>query len=103
MTASWPKSCLEWSIPKPVGFTPFGTVADEGEVEWLYAIDVESIDDRGLAALRVTVTQDMPAERHPIVFSVVRWILDPNVDLSEEETETEESSDSESKSAGGGS
>jgi general secretion pathway protein I len=88
--------------PEPVGLTSFGAAADEGDVEWLYAIDIESMSDQGLATLRVTVTQDMPPERHPVVFSVVRWIPDPNVDLSEEE-KTEESSDSESKSTGGGS
>lgn len=85
--------------PEPVGFTPFGTAAGEGDVEWLYAIDVESLDDQGLIALRVTVTQDMPAQRHPIVFSVVRWMFDPNANSSSEGTE--ESSTASKGSTGG--
>jgi hypothetical protein len=45
-----------------------------------------------LVSVRVTVVRDLPAQRHPVSFSLVRWI-------AESKTSDTESSDTETKPA----
>jgi prepilin-type N-terminal cleavage/methylation domain-containing protein len=81
--------------PDPVDGVPFerdhaeaglsGTAGDD-EIAWLYSIDVEQVDDEGLMAVRVTVAQDLPEEKAPVRFELVRWILDPDVEIFESST-----------------
>ncbi len=85
--------------PEPVHgarFDPDGNHAVSG---WLYSIDLVKIDEQGLMAVRVTVTQDLPPERRPVEFSLIRWIVDPGIEASEV-PELEES-DSPSEEEGG--
>jgi general secretion pathway protein I len=56
-------------------------------IRWLYTIEQQTVDQDGLIAVRVTVTQDLPPERRPLSFSLTQWIPDPNLEYSEE-TET---------------
>jgi len=70
------------TLPEPVYGVPYETVTDPAEPDWLYSIEVEPIDEEGLAAVRVTVTKDLPPEMHPVEFSLVRWIVDPGVETS---------------------
>lgn len=49
-----------------------------GEPAWLYSIETESLED-GLRSVRVTVARDQPAEKHPVSFSLVRWIASSNM------------------------
>ena len=51
---------------------------DPNEPAWLYSIETQPTDEDGLISVRVTVTRDLPAGQHPIRFSLVRWIPDPN-------------------------
>ena len=51
---------------------------DPAEPAWLYSISSESTDEDGLISVRVTVTRDVPAGQHPVKFSLVRWVPDPN-------------------------
>ena len=53
----------------------------EYNAEFLYSIDVQPTDMPGLVALRVTVTQDLPASHRPAEFSLLRWIQDPLLEL----------------------
>jgi len=67
--------------PDPVENTPFdssGNSLDPSEPAWLYSISSESTDEEGLISVRVTVTRDIPAGQHPVKFSLVRWLPDPN-------------------------
>jgi hypothetical protein len=52
--------------------------ADPGEPGWQYTVEVTSVDSQGLIAAKVTVRQDLPAESHPIEFSLVRWMTSPD-------------------------
>jgi len=98
------------TLPEAVSNASFETSdggmspGDPTEPEWRYSVEVTSLDEEGLLAVRVTVAQDLPSEKRPVVFSLVRWIVDPGVELSEEvrseETDPEEPS---SKSADRGS
>lgn len=49
---------------------------------WVYSVDVASTEEQGLIAVTVTVRQDMPEERRPAICTLVRWMVDPNVDFS---------------------
>jgi len=52
------------------------SVADDPQ--WVFAIDSQQTDEEGLIAVRVTVSKDLPVEQHPVSFSLVRWMQDPN-------------------------
>ena len=56
----------------------------EYDPEWLYSIEFEQAGQEGLVAVRVTVVQDLPAEKRPAEFSLVRWIHDAGVELPEQ-------------------
>ncbi len=68
--------------PEPTSEALFEVVVGDGSIMWLYSIEVETIDDEGLLAVRVTVTQDLPPEKDPIAFSIDRWMLDPEAETS---------------------
>ncbi len=50
---------------------------EPGEPLWLYSIEVVRLEQQGLAAVRVTVTQDLPPGQRPVEVSLIRWIADP--------------------------
>ena len=94
--------------PDPVAGVPFardyseggiGGIVGDDEIAWLYSIDVEQVDDEGLVAVRVTVVQDLPQEKSPVKCELVRWILDPDVEIFE--SSTGEESGSEGSGSGG--
>jgi Tfp pilus assembly protein PilV len=67
--------------PDPVENAPFTSSnesLDPAEPGWLYSISTEATDETGLISVRVTVSRDMPEAQHPVKFSVVRWVPDPN-------------------------
>jgi len=96
--------------PDPVARVPFerdfaegelGGTAGDDEIPWLYSIDVEEVEEEGLVAVRVTVVQDLPEEKAPAKCELVRWMLDPDVEIFESSTGEEAGSErSESGSAG---
>ena len=64
--------------PQPIASTPIEEIASLGaDAPWLYAVDVEQIDQQGLISVKVTVTQDPSVAARPIEFSLVRWMIDP--------------------------
>lgn len=72
------------TLPEPCPPTPCGTVIDPREADWLYSIEIAPVDEEGLVAVRVRVIQDLAPEKRPVEFALVRWIVDPGVELSEE-------------------
>ena len=65
-----------------VGSTAFDTTTtdslDPGEPAWMYSIDTQTTDEDGLIAVRITVNRNLPPEKHPVTFSLIRWMPDPN-------------------------
>ncbi len=59
-------------------FDPSTESLDRSEPAWLYSISSGPTDENGLVSVRVTVTRDMPASQHPVKFTLVRWLPDPN-------------------------
>ena len=48
---------------------------------WIYSVELLPLEHPGVVALRVTVAEDLPEEKQPLTFSLVRWIpanLDSN-------------------------
>jgi hypothetical protein len=48
---------------------------------WVYSVELLPLEHPGVAALRVTVAEDLPEEKQPLTFSLVRWVpadLDSN-------------------------
>ena len=76
-----------------VGNTAFDSATtasiDPGEPAWLYSIETGATDENGLIYVRVTVTRDLPANQHPVKFSLVRWMPDPNAATSSSSSSTE--------------
>lgn len=53
--------------------------------EWLLTVSSNPLDVEGMVAVSVTATQNLPPEGHPVSFTVVRWLTDPQVKLDEAE------------------
>ena len=75
-----------------VGNTPFDPTTtasiDASGPSWLYSIETQETDEEGLVSVRVTVTRDLPASKHPVSFSLVRWIPDPNATTAADSGDT---------------
>ncbi len=67
--------------------------SDPTQPAWLYSVDLGTVDQDGLLAVVVTVTQDAPLEKRPAACTLVRWMVDPGVELSEAPAEEESSDD----------
>ena len=77
-----------------------GTTLTGGEETWLYSIETEVLDEDGLMAVRVIVTQGDEVQR-PVRFKLVRWMLDSAAEASTESAA--EDSESANSDTGGGS
>jgi general secretion pathway protein I len=88
-------------LPESVQGAPCEDVMDPTQTyPWVYSVEVASTEEQGLIAVTVTVRQDMPEQLRPVACTLVRWMLDPNVDFSSE-TDTSTSSSSSSSSSSG--
>ena len=77
--------------------------ADPADPGWLYSISTQSTDEDGLISVRVTVTRDEPASQHPVKYSLVRWMKDPNYTYTPPTSDTSSTSSSSTSSGAGGS
>jgi prepilin-type N-terminal cleavage/methylation domain-containing protein len=88
---------------QPIARATFGTATGSGEPVWLYSIETASVEEEGLLAVRVTVSRDLPEEKRPVRFSLVRWIPESSATESEESDQgTMQGSSSSGSSSGGG-
>ena len=93
-----------FTAPDAADNTAFDTTTeslDPAEPAWLYSISSQSTDEDGLISVRVTVTRDQPASQHPIKFSLVRWLPDPNYTYTPPAAANSSSSTSSSSGTGG--
>jgi hypothetical protein len=90
----------------PVVQTPMEVAPD-----WLYTVEVQSVDQQSLLALFVTVERDPVFSARPLAVTMTRWMIDPDILLqlrsSDIETELLRGSDStgsatQGSAAGGG-
>ena len=66
-------------LPEPVG--PIA-VEEDPSGTWLYTIAAEPIGDQGLLRVMVTVYQDPVQVSRPASYSLVRWMIDPELEAS---------------------
>lgn len=69
----WPET--EIGVP----FEPEDLIDPYDSVRWLYSIERGDSGEDGVIAVRVTVSQDLPAQKRPVRFALVRWIADPAI------------------------
>jgi general secretion pathway protein I len=58
----------------------------ELDPEWIYSVELASVDVPGLLMLRVTVAQNLDPSQRPVEFSLTRLIQDPGVELPAAQT-----------------
>ena len=68
------------ALPEPVRDVPFELPVGDGDIDWHYSIDVTDVDKDGLMAVCVTVRQGLPSNKRPVECSLIRWILDPEIE-----------------------
>jgi hypothetical protein len=62
------------------GLAPVASVHEEPVEDspgWWYSVEIESVRQRGLVAVRVTAGEDENSSGRPVEFSLVRWVRDP--------------------------
>jgi general secretion pathway protein I len=78
------------TYPQAVTGAVFDTIDQQSDIQWVYSVMTEQIDQYGLIALTVTVSQSLPPEKHPATFTLVRWIPDPNIAATATSTSTQQ-------------
>jgi general secretion pathway protein I len=61
-----------------VAFDPSTEPAAADDSRWVYSVNEEATNEEGLIAVKVTVTKGLPEAQHPVDFTLVRWMPDPN-------------------------
>lgn len=90
-------------LPDPVQGALLAEGTSPGAPAWLYSIEAATIDQQGLLAVQVTVTQDLPPEKRPVACTLVRWLIDPETELLLEEASSMSESTSSGSASGSGS
>ncbi len=65
------------TLPDPVEEVSF-----DREPDWIYSISTDPTEVDSLVALRIVVVEQQVTGRSPIEFTLVQWILDPNIEFS---------------------
>jgi general secretion pathway protein I len=62
---------------------PLDADTPPGQAPWIYSVRTSGpTNQNGLIAVEVTVSQDMPEANRPARCTLVRWMIDPNIDWS---------------------
>jgi hypothetical protein len=67
----------------PVQGVSFETSSESGDIDWLYSIESEPLDDVALIAVRVTVYKNLPPEKKPVAFAMNRWLIDSDSETTD--------------------
>ncbi len=54
------------------------------QYQWQYQVEVESVDEQGLLAIRITVQEAVDPSSRPAQFSLTRWMIDPEVEAEQQ-------------------
>jgi type II secretion system protein I len=60
--------------------TPTEGAEEFGGYTWAYTLDVQQVEQQGLLAIMVTVRENIDPTLQPITYSLVRWMIDPQVE-----------------------
>lgn len=76
------------TTPTGIASSPLETDASSPR-KWLCSVDVSSLSNEGLLAIRVTVTKESSDQAKPLAVSLTRWMIDPMASFTDETTEDE--------------
>lgn len=57
--------------------------------DWMYTVEIESVDQQALLAIFVTVERDPAQSARPLSITLTRWLIDPDMLLQLRSTEIE--------------
>ena len=57
--------------------------------DWMYTVEIESVDPQALLAIFVTVERDPAQSARPLSITLTRWLIDPDMLLQLRSTEIE--------------
>lgn len=70
------------------GITPAepisGIIQQFGGLRWQYQVQIAQVDQQGLLAVAVTVREDVEPAQPAVSFMLVRWMIDPQIELERE-------------------
>lgn len=58
-----------------------GVVEQFGGQSWAYTVEVQQVEQQGLLGIVVRVRDPMDASPNPINYSLIRWLVDPEMEL----------------------
>jgi len=68
---------------------------------WLYSVQVEQVDQQGMLSVWVTVEQNSAIYSRPASFTLVRWMIDPEMEMLESSVEETGSTTGTTSTSGG--
>ncbi len=77
-----------------LGFLPLQSIGPvpvsdiQYQLDWLYTITVQPIDQEGLTSVLVRIEQSPEVFSRPVSFTLTRWMIDPSVAALTEESST---------------
>jgi general secretion pathway protein I len=77
-----PDPVSDMPITDPVSGASVSDSQMDDAAPWVYSIESQTIDEEGLLAVTVTVTQAVPPIQRPTTFTLVRWMIDPNLEYA---------------------
>lgn len=82
-----------------------GMIDDYAGSAWQYTTQIEQVDQQGLLAIAVTVQENKGLGEQPVSYTLVRWIIDPQLitDMEEAAAAATEASSGTSSSGTGSS
>lgn len=57
-----------------------GMIEQFGGTAWAYRVDVQPAPQQGLLAITVTVSENVDPSQQPIGYSLLQWLVDPQVE-----------------------
>jgi Tfp pilus assembly protein PilV len=54
------------------------------QLNWSYSVAIEQVDQEGLVSVWVTIQQNAENHARPATYTLVRWMIDPEMSLSTE-------------------
>jgi general secretion pathway protein I len=74
------------TTPDAVSQGTFDEIYQDSNIPWIYSVETQQIDQDGLIAVRVRVSQNLPAPQRPVSCSLLQWMIDPNTETSTSST-----------------
>ena len=58
-----------------------GVIEQYGGTSWSYTVEVQQVEQQGLLGILITVQDSLDTSNRPTSYTLVRWMIDPEVEL----------------------